>query len=53
MISFTLFWALGSDSSKIPFLSYMMGFTPSATPQIFRRIVVLPALALPMIRMRK
>ena len=31
----------------------MMGFVPCATPQTFSRIVVLPALALPMIRMRK
>ena len=30
-----------------------MGFVPLDTPQTFSRIVVLPALALPMTRMRK
>jgi hypothetical protein len=37
----------------LPSLSYMMGFVPFATPQIFSRMVVLPALALPMMRIRK
>ena len=36
-----------------PSLSYMMDFVPFATPQTFSRMVVLPALALPMTRMRK
>ncbi len=40
-------------SSSTPFWSYMMGFVPFATPQTFSRMVVLPALALPMMRMRK
>ena len=41
-------------SFNSPFLScIMMGFVPFATPQTFSRIVVLPALALPMTRMRK
>ena len=31
----------------------MMGLVPCATPQTFSRMVVLPALALPMTRMRK
>ena len=31
----------------------MMGFVPFSTPQTFSRIVVLPAFALPMTRMRK
>ena len=31
----------------------MIGFVPPATPQTFSRIVVLPALALPMTRIRK
>ncbi len=39
--------------TDLPSLSYMMGFTPFATPQTFSRTVVLPALALPMTRMRK
>ena len=37
----------------LPSLPYMMGFVPFATPQTFSRMVVLPALALPMTRMRK
>ena len=40
-------------SSNLPLLSYMMGCVPFATPQTFSRMVVLPALALPMMRMRK
>ena len=41
-------------SSNLPFLLYMMmGCVPFATPQTFSRMVVLPALALPMTRMRK
>ena len=41
-------------SFNLPSLScIMMGFVPFATPQTFSRIVVLPALALPMTRMRK
>jgi hypothetical protein len=34
-----------------PSLLYMMGIVPFATPQTFSRMVVLPALALPMRRM--
>ena len=41
-------------SSNLPFLSYtMMGSVPFATAQTFSRMVVLPALALPMTRMQK
>jgi hypothetical protein len=40
-------------SSNLPILSYMMGCVPLVTPQTFSRMVVLPALALPMMRMRK
>ena len=41
-------------SSNLPSLSYMMmGCVPFATPQTFSRMVVLPALALPMTRMQK
>ena len=39
--------------SRTPCSSYMMGLVPCATPQTFSRMVVLPALALPMTRMRK
>jgi len=39
--------------TDLPSLSYMMDFVPFATPQTFSRMVVLPALALPMTRMRK
>ena len=37
----------------LPSLPYMIGFISFATPQTFSRMVVLPALALPMMRMRK
>ena len=37
----------------LPSLSYIIGFVPFATPHIFSRMVVLPALALPMTRIRK
>jgi hypothetical protein len=37
----------------LPLLSYMMGFVPFATPQIFSRMVVFPALALPITGIRK
>ena len=41
-------------SFNLPFLSCIMtGFVPFSTPQTFSRMVVLPALALPMTRMRK
>ena len=41
-------------SFNLPSSSYMMmGCVPFATPQTFSRMVVLPALALPMTRMRK
>ena len=40
-------------SSDIPSLSSIMGVVPFATPQTFSRIVVLPAFARPMTRMRK
>ena len=39
--------------TDLPYSLYMMGFVPFATPQTFSRMVVLPALALPMTRMRK
>ena len=39
--------------SRTPCSSYMMGLVPCATPQTFSRMVVLPALALPITRMRK
>ena len=39
--------------TDLPSLSYMMDFVPFATPQTFSRMVVLPALALPMTRMQK
>ena len=38
---------------SLPFSSYMIGFVPCCTPQTFSRMVVLPALALPMTRIRK
>src|SRR6266550_4823001 len=38
--------------THLPSLSYMMGCVPFATPQTFSRMVVLPANALPMTRMR-
>ena len=45
---------LGFHLCNLPFLScIMMGFVPFSTPQTFSRMVVLPALALPMTRMRK
>ena len=40
-------------SSGLPFLSYIIGLVPFSTPQTFSRMVVLPALALPMTRIRK
>ena len=41
-------------SLNLPILScIIMGFVPFATPQTFSRMVVLPALALPMTRIRK
>ena len=40
-------------SSDLPSLSSTMGFVPFDTPQTFSRMVVLPALARPMTRMRK
>ena len=39
--------------TDLPSSSYIMGFAPFATPQTFSMMVVLPALALPMTRMRK
>ena len=39
------------SQTELPSLLYMMGFVPFATPQTFSRMVVLPALALPMTRM--
>ena len=38
---------------NLPSMSSIMGFVPFATPQTFSRMVVLPALARPMTRMRK
>ena len=37
----------------LPCLSYMTGVVPLATAQTFSRIVVFPALALPITRIRK
>ena len=39
--------------TDLPSLSYMMGFVPFPTWQTFSRMVVFPAWALPMIRIRK
>ena len=44
---------LASALSSTPCSSNMMGLVPCATPQTFSRMVVFPALALPMTRMRK
>ena len=41
------------SQTDLPSFPYMIGFVPFATPQTFSRMVVLPALALPMTRMRK
>ncbi len=43
----------GSNLSSSSFWSKMMGLVPWATPQTFSRMVVFPALALPMTRIRK
>jgi hypothetical protein len=40
-------------SFNLPSLSYIIGFVPCCTPHIFSRIVVLPALALPIMRIWK
>ena len=52
-LGFRLCSAWGVRMSSTPCSSYMMGFVPFPTPHTFSRIVVLPALALPMIRIRK
>ena len=58
-LGFTLGSGVGSGVglilalSRTPCSSYMMGLVPCATPQTFSRMVVLPALALPITRMRK
>jgi hypothetical protein len=39
--------------SLTPCSSYITGLVPWSTPQTFSRMVVLPAFALPMIRIRK
>jgi hypothetical protein len=46
-------WREHRTQTNPPSLSYMIGLVAFATPQTFWRMVVLPALALPMMRMRK
>ncbi len=44
---FTDATAQGFHWVSLPLLSYMIGFVPIATPHTFSKMVVLPALALP------